>query len=176
MFCGYITYSVTCYITCYIHCITYPNVVTYPNLPDAVPLAVTLRLAYPYTFIPKNVTKISQFFTKNFPVLAPTSGNRKCIRNGKYFLRFYTKIFPVSDTLFIPISETLFIPVSDTLFIPVSDTLFIPIPFLSTFLFPPSPEPFLTPPPMQPCTHIQCPVPNFRIGHNSEQLECIAHL
>ena len=67
MFCGYITYSVTCYITCYIRCITYPNVVTYPNLPDAAPLAVTLRLAYPYTFYPQKCYKNFPVFYQKFP-------------------------------------------------------------------------------------------------------------
>ena len=125
---------------------------------------------------PKMLQKFPSFLPKISPFWRPQVGIESVSEMANIFSVFYTKIFPVSNTLFIPISETLFIPVSDTLFIPVSDTLFIPIPFLSTFLFPPFPEPFLTPPPMQPCTHIQCPVPNVRIGHNSEQLECIPHL
>ena len=61
-------------------------------------------------FIPKNVTKISQFFTKNFPVLAPTSGNRKCIRNGKYFLRFLYQNFPRFRYTFYPHFRNPFYP------------------------------------------------------------------
>ena len=45
-------------------------------------------------FIPKNVTEFLPFFTKIFPILAPTSGDRKCIRNGKYFPHFLYQFFP----------------------------------------------------------------------------------
>ena len=63
-------------------------------------------------FIPKSCQNFPRFFTKIFPVLAPTSGDRKCIRNGKYSPRFLYQSFPRFGYPFIPVSETLFIPVS----------------------------------------------------------------
>ena len=114
-------------------------------------------------FNPKVVPKFSPL--KFPPFWRPTSGDRKCIRNGKYspispfripFLSpfpipFYPRsrypFYPRSDTLFIPVSYTLFIPVSHTLFIPALNTLFILVSdtLLSLFLTPPSgfPVPFL---------------------------------
>ena len=100
-------------------------------------------------FIPKTVTKISQFFTKIFPVLAHTSWDVSKMANiSPFFLyqffssfgytfyprfrytfypRFRYPFIPASNTLFIPVSDTLFIPVSNALFIPVFDTRFIPV-------------------------------------------------
>ena len=148
---------------------------------------------------PKSCQNVSRFFYQTFPVLALTSGDKECIRNGKYsprflyqnFLRFRYPFYPRFRYPFYPpfpipflspfripflapFSRPFFAPVSDTLFIPVSDTLFIPV---SDTRFCSRPfRPFLPPPPMQPCAHVRCPVHNVRTGHNSEQLECIPHL
>ena len=45
-------------------------------------------------FIPKDVTKFSTFFTNFFPVLAPTSGNRKCIQMANIFPFLIPKFSP----------------------------------------------------------------------------------
>ena len=60
-------------------------------------------------FMPKNVINFPPYFYQNFPSLAPTSGDSKCIR--KYFPRFFNQNFPHLDIFLSP----------------------FPIPFLSPF-------------------------------------------
>ena len=135
---------------------------------------------------PKLCQSFPPFFTRIFPVQAPTSGDRlgRCIQNGNFFSVFYTKIFPVSDTLFSPFPIPFltpflitYIPDSNTLLSPFQIPFYLlipflsqfpkgPIPFLSQFLFLPFPVPFLPPPPLPPCAHVWCHVPNVRIPHS----------
>ena len=130
-------------------------------------------------FMPKNVINFPPYFYQNFPSLAPTSGDSKCIR--KYFPRFFNQnfphldiflspfpipfyprfgytFFPALDTLFVPVSDTLFIPVLDALSIPVFDTLFISVSVLALS------KPFLQQPHMRNAFIVLCPVPNVRTG------------
>ena len=57
------------------------------------------------------MTKFSPFLsTKIFPVLAPTSGDRKCILNGKYFPSFFIPNFPPFQIPYLSPFWILFYP------------------------------------------------------------------
>ena len=116
-------------------------------------------------------------------------------QNFSHFKFGYTFI-PVSDSLFIPVSYTLssyprfrypfypfhlspfpihflspfLIPFYPRFRYPFSSYHRAPFPIPFPFLLPAFPEPFLPPPPMQPCTHVLRPVPNVRIGHKQQTI------
>ena len=89
------------------------------------------------------------FLTKIFPVLAPTSWDKKCIRKGKYFPSFLYQNFPCFRYTFYPHFRYPFYPRFRYPFYPR---------FRYPFLFPPFPA-ISTPAPdaaMRSCT-VPCP-------------------
>ena len=130
--------------------------------------------------MPKNVINFPPYFYQNFPSLAPTSGDSKCIR--KYFPRFFNQNFPHLDIFlspfpipflspfrihfypclgytFCPCFRYTFYPCFRYTFYPRFDTLFISVSVLALS------KPFLQQPQMRNAFIVLCPVPNVRTGH-----------